>query len=316
MPRRGLKEGLKAEEIEREVGWLEPPVIEDSLPRLIESSQEKTERIARGWIEDGYNKVFIVGCGGSLVPGMLGKYLLDKYSNIHCEAYTGFEFTTRAPRMLDEKSSVILISHSGKYEEVLGSVDLAKARGAATLAITKDADTDLARATDAFLGYELGYKVGAVTLSKQTLIYMLCGNIIETQGDPRGNNILAGLKTLPLKLVQVREGTREKGKAIAKEFADTNRFYVLGSGPLYSVAYLFSVSLLMEMLWIDACPVHAGEFRHGPFEVVNENTSLIFLLGTDDSRPVTERALNFSKKYNARTAIFDAQDSPPQWTKR
>ncbi len=301
---------FKAEEIEKEVGWLEPPIIEDSLTQLIENLKEKVEGIVEEWLQNGNDKIFIVGCGGSLIPGMLGKYLLDKYSSIHCETYTGFEFVTRTPRMVDRKSSVILISHSGGYEEILGSVKLAKERGAATLGITNDSNTELAKSTDEFLAYDSGYKVGAVTLSKQALIYILCGNIMKAEGDPKGERILADLKTITPKLVHVRKGTKERGKALAKEHKNTNMFYVLGSGPLYSVAYLFSVSLLMEMLWTDACPVHAGEFRHGFFEVVDQDTSLIFLLGTDDSRHVTERALDFSKKYNAKTIAFDAKDFP------
>ena len=77
---------------------------------------------------------------------------------------------------------------------------------------------------------------------------------------------------------------------------------------MFCTAYVFGVCVLMEMQWMHTYPAEAAEWFHGPFEIVDQNTPILLLLGEDDSRPIAERALRFCKKYTERLLIYDSKD--------
>ena len=84
--------------------------------------------------------------------------------------------------------------------------------------------------------------------------------------------------------------------------------YVIGAGLTYGVAYNFTYCNLMEMLWIDASLIHAGDFRHGPLEIVSPDKNFIFFLGEEPSRKVVERACKFASQFTKNIAILDIAD--------
>ena len=93
-------------------------------------------------------------------------------------------------------------------------------------------------------------------------------------------------------------------------------FYVLGSGPLFGLAFKLALSVVIENLWLDAAPVDTGEFYHGPIEIIapdsaaRERRILLHLVGTDASRTVSEQAIAFCKQKGARQLIYDLRDYP------
>lgn len=84
--------------------------------------------------------------------------------------------------------------------------------------------------------------------------------------------------------------------------------YVVAGGPMSTTAYVLGVCVLMEMQWMHVQSVVAAEFFHGPFEIVDETTPLILLVGEDPSRPEAERVVRFCKKYTERLMIYDSRD--------
>jgi fructoselysine 6-phosphate deglycase len=66
----------------------------------------------------------------------------------------------------------------------------------------------------------------------------------------------------------------------------------------------------MEMLQIHAYPLNAAEFFHGPFELMDEGSSIILLVGEDPSRPEAERVANFCKRYAPQYIHYDSKDFP------
>jgi fructoselysine 6-phosphate deglycase len=63
---------------------------------------------------------------------------------------------------------------------------------------------------------------------------------------------------------------------------------------------------LMEMQWIHSHALHAGEYFHGPFEILDKDVPVIQLLGLDETRPLEERSLEFTQKYCNRLVVLDA----------
>jgi fructoselysine 6-phosphate deglycase len=82
----------------------------------------------------------------------------------------------------------------------------------------------------------------------------------------------------------------------------------MGSGANFGIAYWFAICLLMEMQWIHSHAIHAGEYFHGPFEILDKDVPVILLLGLDETRPLEERSLEFTQKYGDRIIVLDAKE--------
>ena len=68
------------------------------------------------------------------------------------------------------------------------------------------------------------------------------------------------------------------------------------------------ICILMEMQWINASCIHAGEFFHGPFEITDANTPFMIQISEGKTRALDERALRFLKQYGRRYEVFDAKE--------
>lgn len=83
----------------------------------------------------------------------------------------------------------------------------------------------------------------------------------------------------------------------------------MGSGPTYGAAYIFSICNIMEMLQIDSSTINCCEFFHGPFEVVNEDTSIFLLIGEGRCRKADERVIRFLDTFGGKKVYkLDARD--------
>jgi fructoselysine-6-P-deglycase FrlB-like protein len=162
------------------------------------------------------------------------------------------------------------------------------------------------------------YQSKAVYTAPLAISYLLSAYIMRARGESvvTAEEIIAELSRLPQKIATVIEQTRDKARALAAECTDASVFYVLGAGPLYGLAYKLSLSVIIENLWLDAVPVNAGEFYHGPIEIVSPDLAaqdqrvILHLVGADASRTVSEQAIAFCRQKGARQLIFDVKDYP------
>ncbi len=76
---------------------------------------------------------------------------------------------------------------------------------------------------------------------------------------------------------------------------DDRNLYHVASGPMFNTAYVIGVCILMEMQWMHSYPIEAAEFFHGPFEILDETTPFVLMLGEDPSRPLMERVVRFAR---------------------
>lgn len=286
--------------------YLEGNLIRDALHDVFERENSRIEAMVQSWIAGGLDQVYLVGCGGSLAIMEPVKWLLDRFSPLAVDAYNAFEFVNRVPRRLTSRSAAVLASHSGTTEEVLTALQIAKQHGARTAGLSVPA-TPL---TDG-AGTALTYTGPVINLQKLYTVYLIAAHLIIQTGDKaEGQRLLAALKNLPETLHGIKESAQERGRQLAARYKETNLYYVVGTGPLAGVAYQFSICILLEMQWIHAADINAGEFRHGPYEIVEQGTPMIFLVGEDASRPVAERALAFAQRYGADTIVFDTKEMP------
>lgn len=112
----------------------------------------------------------------------------------------------------------------------------------------------------------------------------------------------------PPRLDERTEASDARGLELAREYYQDDKIYHVAAGPGFMSAYNFGVCILMEMLWLHSYPIEAAEFFHGPFEILDEDTPFILIVGEDPSRPLMERVMRFCEKHGRRIMIFDSKD--------
>ena len=232
-------------------------------------------------------RVWFLGGGASLAAMHGGAYLLERFTGVPVSVATGWQFLSRQPHAVDEHAHIFLTSYSGETPEIIEAQRFAASRGATTIAITNTAETPLARDARAALDFQSK----AVFTAPLAIVYALAAHIMRGRDEnaQTGATILEELRALPQLMALQAERTRDLARRLAAEAADIDVFYVIGSGPNYGLAYKLALSVIIENLWKDAAPVDAGEFYHGPIEIIpgegaaDDRRAFLHLVGTDAS---------------------------------
>jgi len=259
--------------------------------------------LARG----GVRRLFFVGCGAPNKVMAVSKYWIEHVAQeLEVRLYYPAEFIRLNPPALDDGTLVILGSDSGATPETVEVAEFLSQRLCITVGITQATDSPLAQAVDHPLPYgksRQGYY--ARYIAQQALVG---GLLKELEGWALHDDVMQALGALPGALADAMEANEARAAEEARAYKDDRVLYLVGAGPCFSTAYVSAVCMLMEMQWMHSHPIEAAEFFHGPFEIVDETTPLILLVGEDPSRPVAERVVRFCKRYTERLMIYDSAD--------
>jgi fructoselysine 6-phosphate deglycase len=257
----------------------------DALPGAMAFGREVAPRIDR---------VVFLACG-SPNRAMRGlQYWIERFSpTLEVRRHFPAEFVAQDAPRLDARTLVVLGSKSGTTPETVAAAEFLKDKPCITVAITQSASSPLASlARHVFLIGETPESFLGMAMIAQALV----------------GGLLASLRALPGALADAATSADARGVANALALREDHVVYLLASGPCFTNAYVFGVCILMEMLWMHACPIEAAEFFHGPFEVVRRDTPLVVILGEDPSRPLAERALRFCEKQSDRVFAYDSRE--------
>jgi fructoselysine-6-P-deglycase FrlB-like protein len=236
----------------------------------------------------------------------VAKYVLDGLVAMPIDTMTSYELVWRAPALLDAHALAFFASYSGETEDTLAALRFAKERGAATVAIVGRRESTMAREADVVIPYSSG-AIFEVPIA--ALIHVACGLAEGTPSASAAQRLRDGLSQLPDVLRHVMQ--REEGLAEerARDLLRTQHLYVLGAGPLGPLAYKLAMSVVMENVRIGATYSDAVEWRHGPVEALERmRADVLVLLGTDASRGVTERTVEFCRAQGCHVTIYDASE--------
>lgn len=253
--------------------------------------------------------VAFVGCGASKSELYPAKYFLESASRkLRVAHYTANEFNCDAPDWLGETTVVITASLGGTTPETVKANQVARAAGAAVVSLTHSAGSELDTTADYSIvhGFEANY---AAKLEKMGYAMALALELVQqVEGYDKYQQMLAGFD----KVFDACENAAQSARKAAKEFAelykDAPMVYVMSSGASAEVAYSSSICLMMEMQWINSGSFHAGEFFHGPFEIVEKDVPFILLMNDGKTRPIDSRALTFLQRFDALTTVVDTKD--------
>ena len=250
---------------------------------------------------------YFVGAGGSWASMYSGKYLCDRLTTLASDVILSYELVWRTPRRLGPDSLVFVASWSGGTEDTLAALRHAKAAGARTIALVRSADSPIGREADVCIAYE-STALYALPMAAVTLFALewarLEGNGAAAE-IARGD---AGPARADRRLLRTRQA---RGEELARSYLPSQILYCVGAGPLYGLAYKFALTVFMENIRTHGSIIESAEFRHGPAEMLErQRPDMAFLLGTDESRALTERSLEVARTRGARTFVFDVADYP------
>lgn len=297
------------------------PIASDYLDTLqfTLAQRPQIETLTAGLARAGISSIHLVGCGGSLAAMYPLRFLFEQHATtLTPQLITSAEFTTSAPPTVGNHSLVVVASHTGTTPETVAAARFASARGATVVAITRSPEQPLAQAADLACTYGSDQ---TVTEAKGILLYQLGLSLLSSLGQfEEYAGAVAALEVAPTALLSAKEESEQANAAIAARLHQEPLIYVLSAGPNYGAGYGLAMCYLQEMQWIDAASVNAGEFFHGAFEIVDETTPLIILLGEDATRPLAERALRFAQRYSRKVEPIDTRaltlpGVAPKWRK-
>ncbi len=271
---------------------------------IISDCFKELDRIFSSINNNEVERVIFVACGSPLCACQTAKILANKYSNLFVETYSGLDFLFNTPYGIDEKTLVIGVSDSGKTKEVVDSVEKARELGAITIALTKKANSPLYKAAE----YGVAYEAECIWMIHVLLSYYIVILMMRKSGFGDFKELLSDIEKLPSEFRRLIDTVEKDMENLGSRASNWKMIYTVASGNLLPMAYKEGVITMLEFTWTHGSALNAAEFRHGPLEVVEEGVPYVFLLGNDDTRNITKRAIDFVRKYTSEVIVFDILD--------
>jgi glucosamine--fructose-6-phosphate aminotransferase (isomerizing) len=231
-------------------------------------------------------RIIIIGCGTSWHAGLIGEYLIEEYARIPVEVEYASEFRYRKP-VIGKGDVVIAISQSGETADTLAAVNMAKEKGATILGICNVTGSTLSRVTEAGVYTHAGAEIGVASTkafsAQVTVLTMLALKIAAFKGTVDKKEytlIIKELAAIPEKLKQILQDNNHI-KEVAEKYKDSINALYLGRGYLFPVA-LEGALKLKEISYIHAEGYAAGEMKHGPIALIDNNLPVVVVAPHDD----------------------------------
>uniref|UniRef100_UPI00257ECD13 glutamine--fructose-6-phosphate transaminase (isomerizing) n=1 Tax=Idiomarina sp. UBA4206 TaxID=1946644 RepID=UPI00257ECD13 len=234
----------------------------------------------------GIEHVQIVACGTSYHAGMVARYWLESMANVSCNIEIASEFRYRKS-YVHPNSLLVTISQSGETADTLAALRLSKELGyKGSLTICNVGSSSMVRESDlAFLtraGAEIGVASTKAFTTQLTGLLMLTLGIGKYRGMPEQQQeaVVHALQALPAKLEEA-VSLADEIEELAQDFANMSHSLFLGRGNQYPIAMEGALKL-KEISYIHAEAYAAGELKHGPLALIDEEMPVIVVAPNND----------------------------------
>ena len=260
-----------------------------------------------------FKNVRIVACGTSWHAGLAGKFMIERLARLPVEVDYGSEFRYRDP-ILDAKTLTVCISQSGETADTIAAQREAKQKGSPTLAICNVMGAMITREAAGTILTHAGPEIGVASTkaftSQLTALLLLAIHLGEVRGTlspDAAKNWIQEFTRIPQKIEQVLQADSAGFyEQLARQFFRCSDFLYLGRGIHYPIA-LEGALKLKEISYIHAEGYPAGEMKHGPNALIDENLPVVVLATRDDNDPASvtlyEKSVSNIKEVKARDGI-------------
>jgi glucosamine--fructose-6-phosphate aminotransferase (isomerizing) len=254
-------------------------------------------------------KINIAACGTSWHAAQAGKFMIERLARIPVEVDYASEWRYRDP-IIPPDTLTMLISQSGETADTIAAQREAKSKGSKTIAICNVVGSMITREAAGTIYTHAGPEIGVASTkaftAQLTALYLFALYVAQTRGEmsaEQAKTAITELLRLPAKLEHLL--TRdEECEALAKQYVRAQDFLFLGRGIHYPIA-LEGALKLKEISYIHAEGYPAGEMKHGPNALIDENLPVVILATRDAndelSRIRYEKTISNLKEVKARS---------------
>ncbi|KJU83842.1 glutamine amidotransferase [Candidatus Magnetobacterium bavaricum] len=293
----------------------QPRAITDTITGRVNVQRGETNLYEFGFDEGfiaGIQRVCITACGTSWHAALCGKYMIEQLCRIPVEVDIASEFRYRQP-IIDDKTLFISITQSGETADTLAAMKEAKKFGAKTLTVCNVVGSTAARDADFVFYTHSGPEIGVAStkafVTQLVSLYLLAVGLssrnpvaVDTQ------QLINDLLALPSMLEEVLMSDHEI-EHMAKAVSKAGGFLFLGRGILYPIA-LEGALKLKEISYIHAEGYPAGEMKHGPIALIDENLPVVILISKGTLYEKIISNIQEVKSRGGKTVVISNSDDP------
>jgi glutamine---fructose-6-phosphate transaminase (isomerizing) len=260
------------------------------------------ERLARH-----IERIIITACGTASYAGMVGKYLIEHIARIPVEVSIASELRYSDP-IINEHTAVLAISQSGETADTLAAMEEGRRKGAVLWSIVNAIGSQAMRLADGYISMQTGPEIGVAStkafiapLIDQYMLAVLLADLRGTIEDATRRALVADLRLVP-DLVGRTLDREPEAEALALKLKDIRSCLYLGRGINMPIAYEGALKL-KEISYVHAEGYPAGEMKHGPIALIDEDMPVICLAPQD---PWHEKMISQIQQAKARGGIVVA----------
>ncbi len=261
-----------------------------------------------------FRDVKVVGCGTSWHAGLAGKFMIERLAQMPAEVDYCSEFRYRDP-ILDSHSLIIAISQSGETADTLAAEREARQKDARVLSICNVVGSMLTRESSGTIYTHAGPEIGVAStkafsgqLTALLLTALYLGQVRGKLPAVTSKNLMQELTRVPHKIETILQRDAQI-EDLARQFFRHTDFLYLGRGIHYPIA-LEGALKLKEISYIHAEGYPAGEMKHGPNALIDENLPVVMIATRDESDPSSmlryEKTISNLQEVKARDGIVIA----------
>ena len=295
-----IEKGNHAHFMQKEI-FEQPIVVAQTLSSYVRPLEQKVALPDMEFSFADVPRVTIVACGTSYYAGMVAKYWLEQFARVPVELDIASEFRYRAP-VLEPGGLALFISQSGETADTLAALRHARSEGQRIAVVVNVPTSSMAREADLLLPTHAGPEIGVASTKAFTcqlaVLAALAAKFARDKGridEAEEREIVTHLSEAPAAM-NAALGHDEEIAAMAPIIARARDVLYLGRGPDYPMA-LEGALKLKEISYIHAEGYAAGEMKHGPIALIDDNVPVIVLA---PSGPLFEKTVSNMQEVQAR----------------
>lgn len=287
----------------------QPKVVRETLtPRISEAGEIVLDDISLTKEDlNKINKIYMVACGTAHYATLVGKYLIERVARIPVVAEVASEFRYRDP-ILDENTLVIVVSQSGETADTLAALRMSKEAGARVMAVVNVVGSSIAREADdifyTWAGPEIAVASTKAYSCQLMAMYLISSHIATLKGHMSKDEfkeLKDEMLLIPDKIQEILEN-KEQIKQFAMDFINAKNVFYIGRGLDFAVCMEGSLKL-KEIAYVHSEPYAAGELKHGPIALIEDDTLVFGILTKEE---LNDKTISNLKEVKARGASIIA----------
>ncbi|CCM80135.1 MULTISPECIES: glutamine--fructose-6-phosphate transaminase (isomerizing) [Rhizobium] len=271
--------------MEKEI-YDQPEAISDTLSHYINFSDNKVVAVWRDTVFANVQSLAISACGTAYFAGLIGKYWFEHYARLPVEIDVASEFRYREIPFSPQVAA-LFISQSGETADTLACLRYCKEHGLKTGAVVNAPESTIARESDTVFPIFAGPEIGVASTKAFTCQLAVLAALAVAAGRARGTltekeeqTLVGRLAEVPRVMGQVLNSIRPRIELLSRELAKCRAVLYLGRGTSFPLAMEGALKL-KEISYIHAQGYAAGELKHGPIALIDENMPVVVIAPHD-----------------------------------